>query len=107
MEHRERLSPACRALDGHQIRSRSRRDRARTGVNLARLAAVLAWSIIPTLAETVLHAFGDGGPVPRWPSAPCGPLLDGGAGKPVLRLELLVAKITPERAGDLVARFGG
>jgi methionyl-tRNA synthetase len=79
----------------------------RTGLNLARLAAVLAWSIIPTLAETVLHGFGDSGPVPRWPSAPCGPLLDGGAGKPVVRLDLLVAKITPESAGDLIARFGG
>jgi len=79
----------------------------RTGLNLARLAALLAWSIIPTLAETVLHAFGDGRPIPRWPSAPCGPLLDAGAGKPVLQLDVLVAKITPERTGDLVARFSG
>jgi methionyl-tRNA synthetase len=79
----------------------------RTGLNLARLAAVLAWSIIPTLAETVLHAFGDREAVPRWPPAPCGPLLDRGAGKPVRRLDLLVTKISPERAGDLAARFGG
>ena len=79
----------------------------RTGLNLARLAAVLAWSIIPTLAETVLHAFGDSEAVPRWPSAPCGPLLDRGAGTQVWRLDLPVTKITPERAGDLAARFGG
>jgi methionyl-tRNA synthetase len=79
----------------------------RTGLNLVRLSAVLAWSIVPALAETVLDAFGANGVVPRWPSAPCGPWLDGSAGKPVLRLDPLVAKITGEKADHLAARFGG
>lgn len=79
----------------------------RTGLNLVRLSATLAWSIIPSLSETVLHAFGDDDAVPRWPSAPCGPFLDSGAGTRVLRLGPLVAKITAEKAGHLAARFGG
>jgi len=78
----------------------------RTGLKLVRLSAVLAWSIIPALSETVLRAFGDTEAVPRWPSAPCGPLLDSGPGKPVLRLDPLVPKITGEKAGHLAARFG-
>ena len=36
----------------------------RTGLNLVRLSAVLAWSIIPALSETVLRAFGDTEAVP-------------------------------------------
>jgi methionyl-tRNA synthetase len=77
----------------------------RTGLNLVRLSAVLAWSIIPALSETVLHAFGDTAAVPLWPCSPCGPLLDRGAGKPVLRLDPLVPKITGEKASHLAARF--
>jgi methionyl-tRNA synthetase len=79
----------------------------RTGLNLVRLSAVLAWSIIPALAKTVLDTFGDDGIVPRWPSAPCGPWLDGSAGKEVSRLDPLVPKITVEKADHLAARFGG
>jgi methionyl-tRNA synthetase len=78
----------------------------RTGLNLVRLSAVLAWSIIPALSGTVLHAFGDDRAVPNWPSGPCGPFLDSGAGRPVLRLNPLVPKITPEQASHLAARFG-
>jgi methionyl-tRNA synthetase len=37
----------------------------RRGLNLVRLSAVLAWSVIPTLSETVLHAFGEEQAVPR------------------------------------------
>jgi methionyl-tRNA synthetase len=77
----------------------------RTGLNLVRLSAVLAWSIIPALSETVLHAFGDDDAVPSWPSAPCGPALDGHQGKRVLRIEPLVPKITGEKASHLAARF--
>ncbi len=77
----------------------------RTGLNLVRLSAVLAWSIVPTLSETVLHAFGDDDAVPSWPSLPCGPLLDGCRGKRVLRLGPLVPKITREKASHLAARF--
>jgi len=77
----------------------------RTGLNLVRLSAVLAWSIIPALSEAVLHAFGDNDAVPSWPSAPCGPVLDSHQGKRVLRLEPLVPKITREKASHLAARF--
>jgi methionyl-tRNA synthetase len=78
----------------------------RTGLNLVRLCAVLAWSIIPALAERVLHAFGEDETIPRWPSGPIATLLNGGAGQPVLRLGPLVAKITDEKARHLTARFG-
>ena len=78
----------------------------RTGLNLVRLSAVLAWSIIPALSERVLHALGEDEAIPRWPSGPIGPLLNGGAGQPVLRLDPLVAKITREKADHLAARFG-
>ena len=77
----------------------------RTGLNLVRLAAVLAWSIVPALSETVLHAFGDTEAVPRWPPAPCGIFLDSDRGKRVLRLGPLVPKITSEKAIHLAARF--
>jgi methionyl-tRNA synthetase len=79
----------------------------RTGLNLVRLSAVLAWSIIPALSQTVLDAFGDREAVPPWPAAPCGPFLDSGGGKPILRLDPLVPKITPEKAGHLALRFAG
>jgi methionyl-tRNA synthetase len=78
----------------------------RTGLNLVRLAAVLAWSIIPALSKTVLSAFGDDEAVPPWPSLPCGPLLDSGQGTRVLRLDPLVPKITREKAIHLAVRFG-
>ncbi|HYI27899.1 MAG TPA: methionine--tRNA ligase [Bradyrhizobium sp.] len=89
---------------------RSDRARAavvtRTGLNLVRLSAVLAWSIIPVLSGTVLRAFADDEAVPDWPDGPCGPFLDSGADTPVLRLDPLVPKITPEKANHLAARFG-
>jgi methionyl-tRNA synthetase len=77
----------------------------RTGLNLVHLSAVLAWSIIPALSETVLQAFGDTDTVPLWPSVPCGPALDSGRGRRVSRLDPLVVKITREKASDLAARF--
>jgi methionyl-tRNA synthetase len=78
----------------------------RTGLNLAHLSAVLAWSIIPTLSDHVRRAFGYHDAIPRWPSEPCSLLLDGGAGKPVSLLPPLVQKITDERARQLIDRFG-
>jgi methionyl-tRNA synthetase len=79
----------------------------RTGLNLVRLSATLAWSIVPSLAKTVLDAFGDDEAVPHWPSLPCGPYLDGGAATHVLRLDPLVPKITGEKASHLETRFAG
>src|SRR6267378_4750905 len=77
----------------------------RTGLNLVRLSAVVAWSIIPALSKTVLDGFGDTEAVPLWPTVPCGPVLDSGRGKRVSRLDPLVAKITREKASHLAARF--
>src|SRR5262249_1637923 len=39
----------------------------RSALNLVRLCATLAWSIIPSLANCVLSAFGDAQHCPRWP----------------------------------------
>jgi methionyl-tRNA synthetase len=78
----------------------------RTGLNLVRLSAVLAWSVIPSLSERVLRAFGEEEGVPRWPAGPFGLLLNGGAGTKIARLDPLVEKITPEKASHLAARFG-
>jgi methionyl-tRNA synthetase len=78
----------------------------RTGLNLVRLSAVLAWSIVPHLSERVLRAFGTGETVPRWPNGPVLPLLDGGAGTEVARLPALVAKIDADKVDHLTTRFG-
>ena len=40
----------------------------RTALNLIRLSAVLAWSIIPDIAGRVLAAFGEQAEIPRWPT---------------------------------------
>jgi methionyl-tRNA synthetase len=78
----------------------------RTGLNLVRLAATLAWSIVPGLSESVLRAFGDDEAIPPWPSGPCGPLLDGDAGTEVARLDPPVVKISREKVSHLAGRFG-
>lgn len=78
----------------------------RTGLNLVAVCAILAWSVVPHLAERVLHAFGRDDAVPRWPNGPLASLLDGDASTPVARLGPLVEKITPEKANHLVTRFG-
>jgi methionyl-tRNA synthetase len=78
----------------------------RTGLNLVRLAATLAWSIVPGLSESVLRGFGDDEAIPPWPSGPCGPLLDGDAGTEVARLDPPVVKITREKVSHLAGRFG-
>ena len=78
----------------------------RTGLNLVRTCAVLAWSIVPSLSENVLHAFGGEDAAPRWPRGPIADLLDGGAGTAIAPIGPLVEKISPERASHLAARFG-
>lgn len=78
----------------------------RTALNLVRTCAVLAWSIVPSLSENVLHAFGSEDAAPRWPGGQIADLLDGGAGTAVAPIGPLVEKISPERASHLAARFG-
>jgi methionyl-tRNA synthetase len=78
----------------------------RTGLALARLGAVVAWSIVPHLASQVLAAFGDEAAIPPWPSHVVQQLLlDTDAGRPVPRLPPLVAKITDDHVARLAARF--
>ncbi|MGV7216767.1 methionine--tRNA ligase [Bradyrhizobium sp. UFLA05-112] len=79
----------------------------RTGLNLVRLSAVLAWSIIPTLSDAVLRAFGADKGVPGWPAQSCHSLLDSHAGEAVAQLGPIVEKITSDKARYLTARFGG
>jgi methionyl-tRNA synthetase len=90
---------------------RSDRPRAavitRTGLNLVWLSAVLAWSVIPTLSETVLRAFDDKRQIPYWPGEATGSLLNGNAGRKFELLDPLVDKITEDRVVRLQSLFGG
>jgi methionyl-tRNA synthetase len=79
----------------------------RSALNLVRLSAILAWSIIPTLAEVVLNAFDDKPTIPPWPSEPASSLLAGNAGRPVALRDPLVEKITEDEIGRLQLLFGG
>jgi methionyl-tRNA synthetase len=84
----------------------------RTALNLARLSAVVAWSIVPTLAERVFAALGDRSPIPSlvppWPTRPgCDLLRDASAGQPIEPIGPLVAKLTDADIARLSQRFGG
>jgi methionyl-tRNA synthetase len=80
----------------------------RTALNLVRLCAVAAWSIVPTLAETVLAALGDTTSLPRWPTRPGHDLLqDANAGQPIAAIAPLVAKLTDADIARLSQRFAG
>ena len=78
----------------------------RTALNLVRLSAVLAWSIVPTLAQTVLSALGEEAPVPPWPKQ-AGNDLDLGAGRPIKAIAPLVAKLDSADIARLSRRFAG
>jgi methionyl-tRNA synthetase len=84
----------------------------RTGLNLARLSAVVAWSIVPTLAERVHSALGDHSAIPSlvppWPTQPAADLLrDASAGQPIEPIGPLVAKLDDADIARLSRRFGG
>src|SRR5262249_45345803 len=80
----------------------------RTALNLVRLCAVVAWSIVPTLAQTTLSALGDTKPIPPWPKQPGGDLLqDSNAGQPIGATGPLVAKLTDADIARLSQRFAG
>ena len=67
----------------------------RTALNLVRLCAVVAWSIVPTLAESVLAALGGIDAIAPWPARPGDDLLrDTNAGQPIGAIGPLVAKLT-------------
>jgi methionyl-tRNA synthetase len=84
----------------------------RTALNLVRLCAVLAWSIVPSLAERVLSALGDHNTtlalIPRWPTRPGDDLLrDIDAEQPIGAIGPLVAKLTDADIARLSRRFAG
>ena len=80
----------------------------RTTLSLVHLCAVLAWSIVPTLAQQVLAALGEKGPVPPWPAQSGGDvLLDSGSERSIAAIAPLVAKLTDDDIARLSRRFGG
>jgi methionyl-tRNA synthetase len=79
----------------------------RTALNLLTICAVVSWSIIPTLANRVLAAFGRPPDCPPWPIRPLSTLLDNGRGQPVSRIEPLVGKLTETGISHLESRFSG
>lgn len=80
----------------------------RTALNLVRLCAVVAWSIVPSLAEQVLAAFGEREGIPPWPEHPADDILSRAtAGQAIAPLGPLVAKIADDRVADLQVRFAG
>jgi methionyl-tRNA synthetase len=80
----------------------------RIALNLVRLSAVLAWSIVPTLAGKVLSALGEVAPIPPWPAqAGSGLALDLHAGQPIGPIGPLVAKLGAADVARLSQRFAG
>ena len=78
----------------------------RTALNLIRLSAIVAWSIIPEIAGRVLAAFGEHDTVPRWPA--CADVLsNAAAGRSIAPIGLLVDKIGDDHVARLEQRFGG
>ena len=78
----------------------------RTALNLIRLSAIVAWSIIPEIAGRVLAAFGEHDNVPRWPA--CADVLsNAAAGRSIAPIGLLVDKIGDDHVARLEQRFGG
>jgi methionyl-tRNA synthetase len=91
-----------------------RTDRARaavatrTGLNLVRLSARVAWSIIPSLASRVLAAWDSAEALPRWPQDPAEELVSHrDDGRRITPCGPLVTKVTDDQVADLALRFGG
>jgi methionyl-tRNA synthetase len=79
----------------------------RTALALVRLSAVVAWSIVPTLADRVLACLGAEDPLPSWPTRAGHDLLAGqGVCGPIRALGPLVTKISDDQIARLVGRFG-
>ncbi len=78
----------------------------RVALNLVRLSAAIAWSMVPGLATKVLSALGQTAPVPAWPEDIERALLRGPAGA-IAPLPPLVAKLDEEKIAQLERRFGG
>ena len=70
----------------------------RTGVNLVRVGALVAWSFIPTAAAAVLESLGENGGAVPWTDDGTGALAAIGPGRRVRVPALLFRKITPADA---------
>jgi methionyl-tRNA synthetase len=80
----------------------------RTALNLVRVSAVAAWSIVPALSTRVLAALNDGSSVPSWPAQAGDDLLSASnAGQAIHVIDPLVEKITDDHIARLEVRFGG
>jgi hypothetical protein len=78
----------------------------RVALNLVRLCATAAHSIIPSLSGVVLGAFGDRATVPRWPSDGIAKFLDSDAGLAIAPAGRLVDKLGDADILRLKRRFG-
>jgi methionyl-tRNA synthetase len=78
----------------------------RVTLNLARLCAIAAHSIVPSLSGIVLSAFDDHAAIPHWPGHPIADNLDGYAGQAVKPIGRLVEKLSDSDALRLKRRFG-
>jgi methionyl-tRNA synthetase len=66
----------------------------RVSLNLVRLCAIAAHSIVPSLSSAVLGAFDDHAAIPHWPGHPIAEILDGGGGHAVKLIDRLVEKLS-------------
>jgi methionyl-tRNA synthetase len=80
----------------------------RTAFNLLRLSAVVAWSIVPVLAQKILCALGEDSQIPAWPTQSTEELLlQVGAGRLVAPIGPLIAKLEATDVDRLSRRFAG
>jgi methionyl-tRNA synthetase len=77
----------------------------RTALNLVRVSAIVAWSIIPALAGEVLASLGGGQSIPPWP-ARAGHDLLAARHAPIRPAGRLVNKVSDDQVARLVQRFG-
>lgn len=80
----------------------------RIGLNLVRLSARVAWSIVPSLAGQVLAVWNPEETLPRWPQNPADELLaHRDDNRRFTPCGPLVTKISGDQIAGLTLRFGG
>jgi methionyl-tRNA synthetase len=78
----------------------------RVTLNLVRLCAIAAHSIVPSLSGSVLGAFDDPAACPLWPGRPITEILDGDRGRAIKPIGRLVDKLSHAEVLRLKQRFG-
>lgn len=80
----------------------------RTAFNLLRLSAVVAWSIVPVLAQNVLSTLGEATRIPPWPIQPVDELLLRSSGERLpVPIRPLITKLDAAAGARLSRRFAG